>query len=185
MSIAKVSNPTLLSGLEQFVKVIMGMHPNTIMSMCTWHNSPIGLGLDIDTVNSQVELIRDYFGIDIQNMPPQSFIFSKTKSPLLTQEQWQVIRLFTNAVGDEISVQDWLNLARTVLKKLHDKQLGVNRSKAEIPADIKKLCVQLMIIRKKIKLQQFIAQQGETVKAIDLESLQMDIKDLINSINTQ
>ena len=65
--------------------------------------------------DSKVGILKAYLNI---TKPEGRLYFSEHSKSLYSPEEWAVVRLFTKAIGINVSKETWLELAKTQLAKM-------------------------------------------------------------------
>lgn len=124
---------TLKTGLEWFIQKVEAMPAETEFTMPSHKNCVIGQiygwGLGSNkfkdgafvTRSDEVRVLFRRFGI-LRNESDR-MLFSDNSSALYKPHQWEVIRLFTSDIGNYVSREDWLVLAKAQLAKMNGIEL--------------------------------------------------------------
>lgn len=119
---------TLKTGLEWFIQKVEAMPVETEFKMASHKNCVIGQiygwGLGTNkfkdgafvTRGDEVRVLFRRFGI--LRTESDRLLFSTNASDLFKAHQWEVIRLFTSDIGNRVSREAWLVLAKAQLEKM-------------------------------------------------------------------
>lgn len=118
--------PTLKSGLAMFIQEVEKLPPGTHFNMTLYDQCIIGKTLGFvepasDNDNYDWATLEKYFGISSESLAKSGVfasLFASTSFVCYTEEQWEVISLFTGRVGEVISREHWLKMAKEQLEKM-------------------------------------------------------------------
>lgn len=119
----------ILDTLNRVIKKVNELSDNTVFDMDHYDRCVIGrtIGWPCKSMwqdESQIIALKKLF--DIKRVKIIGFPFDGTNldnngSPIFIDRHWKVIRLFTVAIGEEVTKKDWLKLATNVLNDLSSK----------------------------------------------------------------
>lgn len=126
-----MSKFNLVTGLEHIIAQVEALPKGTDFRMDLYHTCVIGttVGWARDSWGdtSESATLRKYFGIRKNGNEYFWKLFSNSSESQYTKRTWKVIRLFTDVVGDIITREKWLLLAKETLSEVkNEKQTKSN-----------------------------------------------------------
>lgn len=106
----------LIAGLEWFIKKVEAMDPETEFAMEYFNRCVIGKSLGVHFSWDERTVLRNKF--DIRRTTHEAY-FCEEGSKFFKPHHWEVIRLFTTSVGEKLTAQEWLILAKAQLSKMN------------------------------------------------------------------
>lgn len=113
---------TLKSGLQHFIEKVSTLPKYHKFEMWNYYNCVIGKTIFNNSTWSfnETKILNDYFGITCVDGYHFLFYEGAYNYKLYSEEQWDVIKLFTSYIGECITAEDWLKLANEQLAKMED-----------------------------------------------------------------
>lgn len=106
-----MANPKLKIGLGRIIKKVEAMPVETKFAMISFYHCVLGKVIFKGQYwgDEQARVLKNRFDI---NRKHSMRLFVSQKDGNYTDEQWKVIRLFTDDIGEEVLRDEWLALAK-------------------------------------------------------------------------